>query len=302
MQAFTDISHHPTVAFGNTENGCFWILQGVDNQYSNFYQILSDSTGKEKDSESGFYYFGARYYDCDLSGLFLSVDPMSDKYPEISSYHYCHWNPIKSIDPNGNDEWEINQYGRIVNRIKTTEHDAFYLVDKNGNRMMDDNYSVLYKSISFEYGAVKEMNSNNYTPHQMGFEIKDNSLGTDLFKFFADNTTVEYGLVTTKGAGAYITTDYRESSVGGSILASWLDKKGTTILSVTHNHPGGSKPSGFEKNDTHGDRFSALNFMISHGQRVHYFVYTKQDHKFTHYDGIKIYDKYNIIDFKKKCN
>lgn len=25
--------------------------------------------------ETGYYAFGARYYDCDLSGIFLSVDP-----------------------------------------------------------------------------------------------------------------------------------------------------------------------------------------------------------------------------------
>ncbi|MBP5548486.1 MAG: RHS repeat-associated core domain-containing protein [Bacteroidales bacterium] len=60
-------------------------------------------TGKEKDEETGYSYFGARYYDSDLSGLFLSVDPMSDKYPSISPYAYCAWNPVKYIDPNG--EW-----------------------------------------------------------------------------------------------------------------------------------------------------------------------------------------------------
>lgn len=58
-------------------------------------------TGKEKDSETGYYYFGARYYDCDLSGLFLSVDPMSDKYPSLSPYAYCAWNPVKLVDPDG---------------------------------------------------------------------------------------------------------------------------------------------------------------------------------------------------------
>ena len=36
-------------------------------------------TGKERDAETGYSYFGARYYDSDLSGLFLSVDPMADK-------------------------------------------------------------------------------------------------------------------------------------------------------------------------------------------------------------------------------
>ena len=24
----------------------------------------------------------------------LSVDPMADKYPSFSPYHYCHWNPM----------------------------------------------------------------------------------------------------------------------------------------------------------------------------------------------------------------
>ena len=60
-------------------------------------------TGKEKDSETGFYYFGARYYDPALSGLFISVDPMSDKYPSISPYAYCAWNPVKLVDPDGRD-------------------------------------------------------------------------------------------------------------------------------------------------------------------------------------------------------
>ena len=31
----------------------------------------------------------------------LSPDPLSDKYPEISPYAYCGWNPVKYIDPDG---------------------------------------------------------------------------------------------------------------------------------------------------------------------------------------------------------
>ena len=31
----------------------------------------------------------------------LSPDPLSNKYPEISPYAYCHWNPVKYIDPDG---------------------------------------------------------------------------------------------------------------------------------------------------------------------------------------------------------
>ncbi|MBR3938649.1 MAG: hypothetical protein IKJ67_01565, partial [Bacteroidales bacterium] len=60
----------------------------------NHYQNISPNypqsfTGKERDSETGFSYFGARYYDSDLMTGWLSVDPMADKYPNISPYAYC---------------------------------------------------------------------------------------------------------------------------------------------------------------------------------------------------------------------
>ena len=42
-------------------------------------------SAKEKDSETGLSYFGSRYYSSDLS-VWLSVDPMSDKYPSLSPY------------------------------------------------------------------------------------------------------------------------------------------------------------------------------------------------------------------------
>lgn len=33
--------------------------------------------------------------------MWLSVDPMADKYPNISPYAYCAWNPVKLVDPDG---------------------------------------------------------------------------------------------------------------------------------------------------------------------------------------------------------
>ena len=62
-------------------------------------------SAKERDSETGFSYFGSRYYSSDLS-IWLSVDPMSGKYPSLSPYVYCADNPVKLVDPNG-EEVEI---------------------------------------------------------------------------------------------------------------------------------------------------------------------------------------------------
>ena len=73
----------------------------------------SASTGKERDEETGYGYFGARYMDHELMTMWLSVDPMADKYPNMSPYAYCAWNPVKMVDPNGRD-WYQNIYSGAV--------------------------------------------------------------------------------------------------------------------------------------------------------------------------------------------
>ena len=72
-------------------------------------------TGKERDEETGYGYFGARYMDHELMTMWLSVDPMADKYPSISPYNYCMWNPVKLIDSDGRDvEIEKNEETKTV--------------------------------------------------------------------------------------------------------------------------------------------------------------------------------------------
>ena len=66
-------------------------------------------TAKELDNETSYTYFGARYYDSDLS-VWLSVDPMSDKYPGLSPYIYCLINPLMFVDPIGEIPWPILEY------------------------------------------------------------------------------------------------------------------------------------------------------------------------------------------------
>ena len=46
----------------------------------------------------------ARHYHPTLS-IWLSVDPMADKYPGVSPYVYCGNNPVKLVDPDGREVW-----------------------------------------------------------------------------------------------------------------------------------------------------------------------------------------------------
>lgn len=58
--------------------------------------------GKELDRIHGvdWYDYGARMYDAAL-GIFMVVDPMSEKYYSFNPYAYCLSNPIKFIDTDG---------------------------------------------------------------------------------------------------------------------------------------------------------------------------------------------------------
>ena len=88
-------------------------------QLTDYQQSISlPFSGKEKDSESGYYYFGARYFMPSLS-IWNSVDPMADKYPSLSPYNYCAWNPLKLVDPNGMDVYYFNEDGSYSHKTKS---------------------------------------------------------------------------------------------------------------------------------------------------------------------------------------
>ena len=127
----------------------------------NYRQLRSFSfTGKERDSEIGYSYFGARYYDSDLSGLFLSVDPMSDKYSSISPYAYCTWNPMKLVDPDGNEVMEtdtVNKKTGTCKHIEDGKNQIVLLSDNAYNtieKMGQDLYSSMSDSQQKEYNSL----------------------------------------------------------------------------------------------------------------------------------------------------
>ncbi|MDR1726285.1 MAG: hypothetical protein LBR28_07855 [Bacteroidales bacterium] len=75
----------------------------VDISYNNpAFETTYKFNGKEKDEETGFNYYGARYY-YDYLSIWLSVDPLMHKYPHLSPYVYCANNPVNAIDPNGKE-------------------------------------------------------------------------------------------------------------------------------------------------------------------------------------------------------
>lgn len=121
--------------------------------------------GKELDRETGLYYYGARYYDPTAS-LWLSVDPMANKYPGWSPFNYTMQNPVKFVDPDGKQsELSISHKTSLYGYLETgfgIDSEAFkfkfygkhkldlasYRLDQNGltwsnifNQSLLDSYS-----------------------------------------------------------------------------------------------------------------------------------------------------------------
>ncbi len=105
----TDASGDPTQHLQYLPFGETFIEQRSITSYYTPYTF----SAKERDTETGYSFFGARYYDADIS-VWLSVDPMADKYPYQSGYCYVGWRPLMVVDPNG--MWEQDADGNWVAR------------------------------------------------------------------------------------------------------------------------------------------------------------------------------------------
>jgi RHS repeat-associated protein len=87
---------------------------------------------KELDEENGMYYFEARYQS---PPVFISRDPLFEKYPMFSPYSYCANNPVKYIDPTGEDlEITGEEQKAAFKELKkgAASHDIKVKMDKNG--------------------------------------------------------------------------------------------------------------------------------------------------------------------------
>ena len=219
-------------------------------------------TGKERDSETGFSYFGARYYDSDLMTGWLSVDPLADKYPSLSPYAYCAWNPVKLVDPDGEDIWEFNSTGNL-NIIPNNNYDQVQIKDDKGN--------IVGRTNTFEYGTISEIKLSNQ--NTTAIEVCGSKNAEEIFEFLASYYTkdngvpMEWGHATLNSTDdiSIIGTNHKPKSI--SLLRELTDE-GYSVNSYVHNHPSGNPTPSmiYDKNGNlvAGDIKSATNHINNH--------------------------------------
>ena len=229
-----------TFSDGSAVQHLHYLPWGEDfvNQRTSPFSSRYTFSAKEKDTETGYSYFGSRYYSSDLS-VWLSVDPMADKYPSMSPYVYCADNPVRCVDPNGEDIWEINYETSEVTRTTDRTKDVIRIVDNDGNVVSDKDGNP--QSLTYNYGTIK-----HYKTKKNGYDIftvRGDNIGTAIFELAAKNTNVEWSQFKTGHEGDrglnFITTGHTDE---GDPAATNLYNKQLQykyyIREFIHYHPG----------------------------------------------------------------
>ncbi len=144
--------------------------------------------GKELDQETGYYYYGARYYD-PSTALWLGTDPLKHKYPGIGAYVYCAGNPVRYVDPDGRDVKPAGTAELImIQNTLPKEARDYVRLDKNG--LIDRKLLNSYGGKSSNFNNLKTMvNSDRIVEvvldDKFTFMGQDGKLGTETMSYNA---------------------------------------------------------------------------------------------------------------------
>ena len=186
----SDFDGNPYQFFLNLPFGETLIEQhSYSGDYTNRYKF----NGKELDEETGFYYYGARYYNPKFS-IWLSTDPLAEQFPGWNPYNYTMQNPINLVDPDGKEPIDPRTGKPIslnlnraavydVNHIKNTKYKP--VVDKS---LLNNSSPYVTrardKPDGFYDGAV-------YNKHEGNLEhTSKNALGA-LQKIYPNNNLID---------------------------------------------------------------------------------------------------------------
>ncbi|HRF67287.1 MAG TPA: RHS repeat-associated core domain-containing protein [Ignavibacteria bacterium] len=135
----------------------------LENRTYNASAMRYDFTGKERDNETSYDYFGARYYDSRI-GRWGQVEPLLDKYITVSPYIYSLNNPIVIADIDGKDG-KIKIEGTVV------------LITVNIYYSTGEKYGLSSDRVDLLNSMVFEANANwnkkgSYEGREVVFDIK----------------------------------------------------------------------------------------------------------------------------------
>jgi RHS repeat-associated protein len=161
--------------------------------------------GKEKDNEvynadGTEYDYGRRIYNPRLA-KFMSVDPLTMRYPQLSPYQFADNTPIQAIDVDGLEKFKINdgtreEFNQITGQIEIVQGKRLFLLDASAKFQVIDEKGVSlanFKYCSFQCaleGLRTEMQPGGAEGARRLVIPKGGDLGDtpSTFEMFAPNT------------------------------------------------------------------------------------------------------------------
>lgn len=133
------IDYYP---FGDTR------IEENSGDYENDYKF----TGKEKDEDTGLYYYEARYYDSGI-GRFVGVDPWSGDLSDpqtLNKYSYVTNNPLKYVDPSGE---KVELVIRQIDYESMPQNTFIQRIDRTLASMANHSFLRIYPDSPDDFGG-----------------------------------------------------------------------------------------------------------------------------------------------------
>ena len=274
--------------------------------------------GKELQDELGLnvYDYGARNYMPDL-GRWGNIDPLAEKYFDMTPYNYVANTPINAIDPDGMDKYIVNDDGKTILALKQKGDDILYAIDRNGNlkdtnkdKKTDEKDGLTVKSEGLlsqltNYRSGSGENGARYFS-SIGEQSEQHEKDyLNIFKYMSDNTGAEFSLTFFEGKSKnwIELATYRDDDSAPSPDNLGKRINYSKVKWHAHNHPPGyaseMSSMGILGGDLKsGDALNAINNKRSYPNYV-YFPESKKLYNVTMY-GIEYIKKINTPKDLKK--
>jgi RHS repeat-associated protein len=161
--------------------------------YGAYDGIRQQFTGKERDTETGLDYFGARYYAA-AQGRFTSVDPENagadPSDPQSwNGYAYARNNPLKYTDPDGRKYRVCDPSGKNCSIISDEE---FY---KDRRSLEGGGLNFSGDKDFFESGSVSSNGEVQAIYHQISIDSADREFVYEMRRAFNDPELIKRAAV-----------------------------------------------------------------------------------------------------------
>ena len=165
-------------------------------------------TGKERDTESGLDYFGARYYGSSM-GRFMSPDWSVKAEPvpyakledpqSLNLYAYARNNPLSKIDIDGHEDVAADCKGK--QNCNVTVNQTLNLIGKDGKVSASLSVSTKFSVTSDDKGNITNVSASSTVQNGTGHQFSDSQLaamGSTIGAIQQAGVTMGFGANTTE--------------------------------------------------------------------------------------------------------